>query len=214
MEEEDIKKELYSSHLHSAKGSILDPALKSLNCFQFVAHVLKQHPSWWETISALHDEIQKGLPVEHQYFMPIPYHYSLIAVGLENKTLVSSSLSAVPLKEARSGDILVYIGLEYNPDVSMMKEPGKGTHVAFINDVMGMDQSGISLRLIDASCRRKKRYTDPLNPEKSQLLDSNLGYSKAILTPSKTHKDLWVYDTPGLRKMIKKVSVLRFMKDT
>ncbi|MBS0185116.1 MAG: hypothetical protein JSS34_01995 [Proteobacteria bacterium] len=212
MEEEDIKKEVYSSHLQSAKSSILDPTLKNLNCFQFVAHVLQKDPSKWDAIFVLHEEIQKDLPAEHHYFMPIPYHYSLIAMGLENKTLVSSSLSAVPLGEVRSGDILIYIGLEYNPDVKMMKEPGKGTHVAFIKEViMNIDQSDISLSLIDASCRRKKRYTDPSNPEKSQLTDSNLGHSTATITASKTHKDLWFYETPGLRKMLKKIFILRFM---
>ena len=92
-----------------------------------------------------------------------------------------------------------------------MKEPGKGTHVAFINGItVRRDQSEISLSLIDASCRRKRRFTDPSNPEKTQLVDSNVDYSIATLTPNEKHKGLWLYTTPGLGTVLKKVYILRY----
>lgn len=197
--------------LSVARRSILNPEVQSLNCFQFFQFVFKNFKKEWEQLCTLHTDVQKDLPEKHRSSDMIPYHLALIVEALEKGMVASSFFSPQLLSKACVGDIFIYIDPAYDPDPTNRNIP-PGTHVGFIDEIIMKENEDIQLRLIDASSRRKARFSDLSDPEGTKLKKSSVGYSQVVLEKSEK-EGLWKCIIPGLGKPMRRIYILRWKKE-
>ena len=123
------------------------------SCFQLVSYVLaKSKPHAYQELLAAQKVILKSLPPKHRSPFFIPYYYTLLPFDqLKYWTKVN-------VADARSGDLLVYIDKNYNPDPSSRTPNApSGTHIGLISDVLNQDQECIRLSILDSSKRIRGR---------------------------------------------------------
>ena len=141
------------------------------NCFEFANHVLRltlsaQAFKEWDNLWQITLHL---LPDSYWSAEIIPYHYFLIAGFLEGSEFCDRWQSIDPF-QARTGDILIYQGIDYEPDPSKRHSPeAPDSHIAFVDSVLERDESNqrIILKLIDASSRRSGRiFSDQVSVPK------------------------------------------------
>ena len=150
----------------SAIGARLSPFdLKTQwNCYEFANQVFKlslntQATQEWDRLWQI---TLQFLPDSHWAPEIIPYHYFLIANHLEKMTIPYRYWSHSDIFHARMGDVLIYQGVDYEPDPAKRSSPeAPDSHIAFVNSVLENNGETVVLRLIDASERIQGRCFDP-----------------------------------------------------
>lgn len=126
---------------------------KPASCFEFVNYVIaRSAPHAYQELLATHKVILKNLPPRHRTPFLIPYYYSLLPFDSLNYW------SKVNITDAHSGDLLLYIDKNYNPDPSSRAaNTPSGTHIGIISDVLNYDVAGTRLSILDSSKRMRGR---------------------------------------------------------
>lgn len=174
-----------SPHLSKLPLSTCHPK-PVLNCYKFVNEVLKIIVSS-EVITErdyLWRNIQEKLPKNYWSDEIVPYYYFLIAKSLEKEPSLAKFWSLVNINDAQPGDILVYLGPDYEPD-PLRRAPGRLTssHIAFIDRVFGKSENGLRLRLMDCSARMKGRLLNLNGPLSVPCTPWAIAYSFLNLKP-------------------------------
>ena len=136
---------------------------KQWNCYEFANQVFRlslntQVIQEWDQ---LWQRTLQFLPDSHWAPAIIPYHYFLIANHLEKTTIPYSHWSHSDIFHARKGDILIYQGVNYEPDPAKRSSPNApDSHIAFVDSVLENKAETVVLRLIDSSARIAGRRFD------------------------------------------------------
>jgi hypothetical protein len=180
-------------HLRTARKFISSSKdLPPLNCYQFVNQVLqddleapslKQRDQLWR-------QVLQDLPETHHSEEIVPYHYFLMALAFKQAISSLCSWATVNIFEVKPGDILVYLGVDYEPNLAK-RVAGRLTssHIAFIDDVLSNDhENAVRLRLIDCSARKAGRLLDLDDPSSVPSTSGQVAYS--FLNLKRTSEDL------------------------
>jgi hypothetical protein len=127
---------------------------KPASCFEFVSYVIaKSTPHAYQELLVAHKDILKNLPRPHRTPFFIPYYYSLLPFHS------LSYWSKVNIADAQSGDLLLYIDKNYNPDPSSRAaNTPSGTHIGIISDVLNHDIAACTrFSILDSSRRMRGR---------------------------------------------------------
>ncbi|RZI46825.1 hypothetical protein [Candidatus Finniella inopinata] len=153
---------------------------KRWSCYEFANQVLRLNlgAKAIEEWDRLWQITLQFLPDSHWAPEIIPYHYFLIANFLEKTALPYKFWSRLDIYNARVGDILIYQGIDYEPDPS--KRPSTAapeSHIAFIDSILESNGQKIVLQVIDASSRVKGRCFDPSNKSNVPKKPGTVAYS-------------------------------------